>query len=232
MKKDNKDFNPEVNDYVENKALELLTDCFQNEYGCERNNINRKTDLDLSVWDAEKMLKIDVQYSFGFGTYKSINVDLVSTGRRKPEFMKSTVKELNDKINKSKTPYKTLESITNIKTKGKYFNYPDLLGVFYFMYSGYSPNHPLTVDWMESHPASYFTFVPTNLIKQMLARDASQFTYYINDKEKNNLGDTWDSAFMSIAFEKLDVPIFTFDTLGEFHDEFPDFFRECFDNFR
>ena len=198
MRNDN--FKKDVNDYYEDRAIELLNRN-SNILTYRRNNI-KCNDFDLIATDLNRRSTlIDVQYSFNLKRYGDLRIDLMSFGTLKPEHKKTEIAALNRDINNATYKYEKLKEIMNIGKKGKLFD-KRLAGVFYFFYDG--PNNAKTLDDYKNMKESCFFFLPQAVILNELKEKGSKIiTLKINDKKKNNLTDHYHSAFMCINMDQL-----------------------------
>lgn len=207
----NPDFNVSVNDYYENMACALIN---RSKSGlvANRNNL-KKNDIDLKVSDGNSHRLIDVQYSYNFNRFGDVRIDILSCGIRKSNL---TTSEIAHEIGNSDedSVFNDLFHHFNIKKLGKTINNEsDVAGVLYFFYHGAKPAK-LTIDHVKNTTIDFMVYLPNYVVANEINNNwkAIKKNIRINDKRKNGLSDSYDSAFiclnMRYLISKYHLPVY------------------------
>ena len=121
----------------------------------------------------------------------------MSAGIKKEEWNNLTVPALNNILNKSPLPYAKLQEMFHIKKKGKYFEKNQMLGVFYFLYNESKPDN-LNIDLLKEQKITHLLYIPKEVLLMELSNPQIKHQYKINDKQKNNINESHDSAFICL----------------------------------
>lgn len=211
-------------EFIEKESLKMIE---KTGLSVSKNNDNVKNGIDLMV-DNEL---IDIQYSGNFNKYGDIRIDILSAFNWKKsvkdacknkKYLNYAIK-LNilneiqqtkrlqiDGIDTKKKVSEVLSSYIepNNQKWGKYVNKNEnMLGVLYFIYdeSVYIDNE----KFKEMTPSQYVFIEKSSIINelQFSNEDFNQVwcsnNFKINDKKKNGLNDSFESAFVAMNLERL-----------------------------
>lgn len=162
-----------------------------------RNNVININDFDLKI----NNFFIDVQTSFNFIKYGDLRLDILSAFSFKKDYVKTLPFQKVDILNKE-----AIEKEIEIYKFGKWFD-ERLEGVIFLLFNNARPNLNSITD--------YEIYIEKNLLNIVYLgrKDLGYFlrqnpenlqNIIVNDKRKNNINESHQSAFLPIKLDVLD----------------------------
>lgn len=191
----------ELNDLFENRAILMINKSFDENIVKKNNLISNNIDLCIN-----NSTYIDVQYSFNFEKYGDIRIDFLSAFLYKNDLSKEKAEKII-RDSKEKNVYKLMDELFIIKKYGKYISKEKCDGIIYFFYNDEKPlinNHP-DIEKIKNKKISFLCFVPQSIIKKEIEENwlNLKYNFKINDKNKNNIKENHQSAFIFLNLDKL-----------------------------